>query len=309
MKLGLASVLVFALPSAFANNKGGCGMTYKDLTGKEAKQLPRSEVSQPLGAPLPVLDWRNVNGTNWVTPPAYQLLPSPCGSCWAFASTGALADRYKIALENKYPDVHLSVQALVDCGAGTAGSCNGGSALAAYEFMAENGGLPDATCSPYIGHDNSNWSEIDCVDRQCRTCDRFGTCSYVPAAETELRYEISDYGSVVGVESMKAELRNGPIACLMYAHSDSFEDYKGGVIQDYTAYDGITHVVVVVGYGETADGMGFWVVKNSFGTNWGENGFYRQEIGKDIYNMESNECAWATVSEDSVRVVKERMPL
>ena len=46
--------------------------------------------------------------------------------------------------------------------------------------------------------------------------------------------------------------------------------------------------------------MEYWVVRNSFGTQWGELGYYRQEVGKDIYNMESHGCAWATPTAASV---------
>ena len=69
----------------------------------------------------------------------------------------------------------------------------------------------------------------------------------------------------------------------------------GGIITDATRYKGITHVVVVVGWGvDPQTKMEYWVVRNSFGTQWGELGYYRQEVGKDIYNMESHGCAWAT---------------
>ena len=98
----------------------------------------------------------------------------------------------------------------------------------------------------------------------------------------------------IGVEAMKAEVAaRGPIACLMYAHAPAFDDYTGGIIDDATRYDGITHVVVVAGWG-VDDGGEHWIVRNSFGTQWGELGYYRQRVGLDVYNMESNNCSWAT---------------
>lgn len=249
-----------------------------------------------------------MNGTNYVTSPSYQMLPSQCGSCWAFASTGALADRYKIALRNEHPDIVLSVQSLLDCGS-DAGSCNGGNALAAYEYIFDSGGITDSTCLPYKGVDNSNWAEVSCTDRICQKCDRFGTCSYTPQASLQTLYKLDSYGWVEGVNDMKAELINGPIACLMYAHSEDFESYTGGIISDETEYDGITHVVVVTGWGVSDDGIEYWRVKNSFGTEWGENGFYRVEVGKNIYNMETNECAYAVPSADTIENIKKRAAL
>lgn len=227
--------------------------------------------------------------------------PSPCGSCWAFAATGALSDRVKIATKARLPDFSLSPQALLDCAAPHAGSCNGGSHTLAYEWAAEPPGLPDETCLPYRGMDHSNWGESPCADRLCRRCDRFGTCTFLPRNSTPA-VQVDEHGVVRGVAAMKAEIAaRGPIACLMYAHSDGFESYTGGVIDDETRYDGITHVVVVTGWGvDATSGDSFWVVRNSFGTQWGELGYYRQLIGKDIFNMESHDCAWATPSATSI---------
>lgn len=95
----------------------------------------------------------------------------------------------------------------------------------------------------------------------------------------------------------------------MYAHSEDFESYTGGIISDETEYDGITHVVVVTGWGVSDDGIEYWRVKNSFGTEWGENGFYRVEVGKNIYNMETNECAYAVPSADTIENIKKRAAL
>ena len=264
----------------------GCGRRAEDL-------LAGAPVPERVLSPIPkfsetlpeALDWRWVNGTVFTSRVGYQLLPSPCGSCWAFAATGALSDRVKIATKGRLVDFSISPQALLDC-AKDAGTCNGGNPNLAYHYAATVG-LPDETCLPYRGMDNSNWGESPCAERLCRRCDRFGSCNFVPRNATPA-IQVAEYGSVTGVAAMKAEIAaRGPIACLMYAHADSFEAYTGGVITDTTRYEGITHVVTVTGWGvDRASGAPYWVVRNSFGTAWGELGYYRQLMGKDIYNIE-----------------------
>jgi len=276
-----------------------CGQVASDLVAVVPSRVlsPRPPVKVP-----DTLDWRWVNGTAFTTRVGYQLVPSPCGSCWAFAATGALSDRVKIATKGRV-DFPISPQALLDCGK-AAGSCNGGSPELAYEYAATVG-LPDETCLPYRGMDNSNWGETPCADRLCRRCDRFGTCSFLPHNATPT-VQVHEHGQVKGVDEMKAEIAaRGPIACLMYAHAPAFESYAGGVIDDTTRYAGITHVVVVVGWGSDAGGQ-HWIVRNSFGSEWGELGHYRQRIGVDVYNMESHACAWATPAVDSVASLLKR---
>eukprot|EP00939_MAST-03C_sp_MAST-3C-sp1_P003916 g3916.t1 len=261
-----------------------------------------------------------MNGTDYTLLPANQMVPSPCGSCWAFGSTGALADRIAILSEGVKFDI--SPQGLLDCAGQSAGSCNGGSHYLAYAF-ASKFGLTDKTCLPYRGMDISNWGETPCETRMCRTCDRFGTCKYQDMNET-LSVRVSQYGSLQGVDAMKMEIAaRGPIACSMYAHSQGFENYAGGIISDTTKYPGTTHVVNVVGFSYatttkkrgTADdetdttSVPYWIVRNSFGTGWGELGYYRVEMGKDIFNMESSNCSWALPDPGFIDTLKNKRVL
>jgi cathepsin X len=297
---------LIAFPSASHINR--CGLTAESMLPAGSAVPKRVFTETPhekrrrLGAaapPLPeALDWSHVNGTSFTNRVGYQLIPSPCGSCWAFAATGALSDRVKIATGALLPEFNLAPQGLLDCAAPKAGSCNGGSHTLANEFAANNP-LSDETCLPYRGMDHSNWGETDCAERMCRRCDRFGTCSFLPANATP-GIKVEEHGTVKGVEEMKAEIAaRGPIACLMYAHSQGFDSYTGGVITDPTRYDGITHVVTVTGWGKEGN-TSFWKIRNSFGTQWGELGYYRQEVGKDVFNMESHDCAWATPDGPSI---------
>ena len=176
----------------------------------------------------------------------------------------------------------------------------------AYEFLTKTA-LTDSTCLPYRGMDNSNWAETDCSERMCRNSDRFGNVAFVPSNQS-LGVKVAEYGQVLGVEAMKAEIAaRGPIACSMWAHSDLFEKYTGGVITDRTKYPGTTHVINVVGWGrEEAQGLSYWIVRNSFGTNWGELGYYRAEMGANIYNMESHNCSWAVPDPAATSALRRR---
>lgn len=234
-------------------------------------------------------DWRMVNGTCFVSPVTNQFLPSPCGACWAHASTGALTDRIIIATGAKLPVVQLSPQVLLDCASKTAGTCKGGADILAYQFIHENG-ITDVSCSPYMGVDEFYWSELPCADTMCRSCDIQGTCKFVNGT----KYFASEYGSIQGEAEMMAEIyARGPIACSVYAHGESFVNYKGGVITDPTAYNHTTHVVALTGWGTGKDGTKYWVGRNSFGTAWGEEGWFKLQRGVNCLDVEKHPCAWA----------------
>lgn len=86
--------------------------------------------------------------------------------------------------------------------------------------------------------------------------------------------------------------QRGPIACGI-AVPDSLEEYTGGVYCDTTGDLNIVHDISVVGYGVTEDGQKYWTVRNSWGTHWGEGGFFRVCRGTNNIAIESD-CAWAT---------------
>jgi hypothetical protein len=112
------------------------------LTPVVVHQLPAGELPT-------AFDWRNVDGVRYATPSKTQQVPRICGACWAFAATGTLSDRVRIAAKGTPVDVSLSPQTLLDCHM-DAGSCNGGSSLAAFTSVHDSTtGFTDETCSPY----------------------------------------------------------------------------------------------------------------------------------------------------------------
>ena len=90
-------------------------------------------------------NWDNVGGKSYLTKMLNQHIPHYCGSCWAHATISALQDRIKIARKGEGHDINLSIQYLLNCGAGIAGSCHGGWHTGVYELIQEKGFIPYET--------------------------------------------------------------------------------------------------------------------------------------------------------------------
>jgi len=225
-------------------------------------------------------DWRNVKGVNYVTPPRNQHIPQYCGACWAFSSSSSLSDRIKIKRKAKWPDVALSPQMLVNCGPG---SCKGGNSHMVYAWLNTKGGVTDETCQPYQAKSKKcNAMNI------CRDCKHSGGCY---AVKNPSKYKVSQYGFVKGEKNMMAEIKSrGPISCRQ-AVTKAFFAYKGGIFKDTSGDTFPRHATSVTGWGKSASGQKYWIVRNSWGTYWGENGYFKIAKGVNNLGIES-ECSW-----------------
>jgi len=260
--------------------------------------LDMYQTSQTTSTTFPdAFSWSNVDGVNYLTKNLNQHIPSYCGSCWAHGSISALSDRIKIMRKAQFPDIQLSIQFLLNCQFG--GSCMGGDHLAAYKSIYEYGNIPFEDCMVYQSC-SSDSKEIACANKAdftcdpiniCRTCDTFsnhgGKCvpiNYYPNAT------IANFGSVRGVENMKNEIfTNGPIACGINAIE--IDDYHGGILDVPNAKKTINHIISIVGWGNDL-GKDYWIIRNSWGSYWGEMGFMRLVIGENQLGIEKS-CAFA----------------
>lgn len=221
--------------------------------GARLLPLARSETTREddlVVAALPaVLDWRDRDG-NWVTGIRDQ---ENCGSCWAFATVGVLESLLKIT-KHMPGEVDLSEQTVLSCSG--AGDCEGGYMGQASEFLRTTG-TPREDCFPYSASDEA-----------CHPC---GGWMGKTARITSFR----EYGDA-SPAALETALQDAPIAAYLEVYSD-FYNYRSGV---YERTAGATykggHGVVIVGYN---DADHYWICKNSWGPNWGENGFFRIRWG------------------------------
>jgi len=256
------------------DRQGCANIDYSDAVLSVTGDIPWSHVHTN---DLPsAFDWRNVNGKNYLSWTRNQHIPQYCGSCWAQATTSALADRINIARNATFPTIALSVQAILNCKAG--GTCRGGNPGNVYGF-AKSHGIPDDSCQNYIAKDPAS---ATCSDIQiCEDCspstDGSSNCT---AIKNPKLWKVSNHGVLSGADAMKkAIFANGPIACSIDATAKLVE-YTGGIFSQVLVAPIPNHIVSVVGWG-VENGTEYWIVRNSWGIAWGEQGFFRIITGKN----------------------------
>jgi len=264
--------------------RGAVIVDMPDHTEKSHVHTPEPWRSMDLSALPTDVDWRNVDGVNFVTKDLNQHIPQYCGSCWAHGAMSSLADRIKILRKAQWPDYNLSVQYILNCGTSVAGSCYGGTATGAFQF-AKSKGIPLDTCLPYQADD------FDCTPiNTCRNCKGppgEGTCW---AQQNYTRFFVDQYSEIDGVQKIMAEIvSRGPVAAGIDA--TVLEDYTGGIIMQ-TSPANINHIISIVGYGTQA-GVDYWIGRNSWGQYWGEGGWFRIVRNRNALGIEDM-VSWAT---------------
>jgi len=263
-------------------------------------------------------DWRNVGGRSYVTSDVNQHIPQYCGSCWIHGTVAALNDRIKIRRGGAYPDVMLSRQALMNCVPGEGGAkppgCNGGDSIMIHKYMHKTL-VPDESCMPYLAKNMDGCSPYNFC-RNCAPADAGppvpAGCFSIPASGYQ-GYGVSEYGQLAGEEAMKKEiLARGPIACSMACDDSFLNGYASnagsheGVFVTDTKYNDsqVDHVVSVTGWGETPGGIKYWIIRNSWGTYWGEHGWFKVRRGVN-QNLIEAQCDWAVPTFKGLKTVIE----
>lgn len=196
-----------------------------------------------------------------------------CGSCWAFGASEALSDRLCIATSGAI-NVVLSPENLVSCDTTDQG-CGGGYLQNAWEFMASSGIVSDA-CFPYTAGDG------DAAPCQSTCSDGSQWQPYYVEASS-----IQTYTDVASIQT--AIMTNGPVEGAFTVYQD-FMSYKSGVYTHKTGSMLGGHAIKILGWG-TDNGQDYWLVANSWGTSWGEAGFFRIARGTDECGIEDNVVA------------------
>lgn len=203
-----------------------------------------SSFSSTISAPASV-DWREKGA---VTPVKDQ---GQCGSCWSFSATGSMEGAWAIKTGNL---VSLSEQQLVDCSYGVKYGnlgCNGGLMDSAFQYAIDNAGM--------------------CTEDSYKYTASKGTCEKcTPEVKISSCVDVTPDNEV----DLEKAVAIGPVSVAIEADTKVFQFYKSGIITDSSCGTNLDHGVLVVGYG-TEGSSDYWIVKNSWGPTWGENGYVR----------------------------------
>ncbi|XP_028827517.1 cathepsin L1-like [Denticeps clupeoides] len=209
------------------------------------------------------VDWRK---EGYVTEVKNQ---GQCGSCWAFSTTGALEGQH---FKQSGQLVSLSEQQLVDCASSYGpDGCNGGWMDSAFTYIKDNGGLDTEDAYPYYGQEEGN-------------------CNYDPSGVGATCTGYVDVAEGDENALQQAVATVGPVSVAIDVNHDSFMSYQSGIYDEPACSStDLDHAVLVVGYG-TEDNQDFWLVKNSWGTEWGDQGYIKMSRNKN------NQCGIASAA-------------
>jgi len=218
------------------------------LTYKHENVTVHAPYLQLDDAPASVVDWRTKGAVTKVKD------QGQCGSCWAFSATEALESYFFLKKGKLY---EFSAQQITSCDK-VDGGCNGGWPYRAFDYVKSAGGIETSADYPYTSGGGST-----------------GTCKFV-SSKAVAGSAPSGYTNIAKSETqLQTALNNGPASVCVAA--DAFQTYHSGILKSCPG--SIDHCVQAVGYDTDNN---YWIVRNSWNTNWGEQGYIRIEMGKDL---------------------------
>ena len=191
------------------------------------------------------VDWRDKGAVTNVKNQGH------CGGCWAFSTTGSIEGLIAIQSGNLF---NISEQQLIDCSTSEGNhGCEGGIMEKGYQYVINNDGICSEEEYPYTAQDG-----------ECQECKSI--------------VKISKYGDITpnSEKILKRAVAKQPVSVAIQANLSTFQLYSSGIYSDPNCGDELDHGVLVVGYGyDILHDMEYWIVKNSWGSGWGENGYIR----------------------------------
>lgn len=210
---------------------------------------------------------------------------SACGSCWAVSTAAAAAER--LCVKTGVDNMFLSSRDLLSCCSSCGFGCQGGWPSSAWDYIKNTGlvtGSPSSTNNtlcvkyPFLTCHHHTEGEPQCSDYDFDTPSCQKSCdvdSTWPVAYNQDKVKFSRSYSVSGEENIKKELfENGPMT-FSYTVYEDFMNYKSGVYKHVSGKQLGGHATVLVGFGETDEGVKYWIVKNNWNSSWAEKGYFR----------------------------------
>jgi len=250
-----------------------------------AEQLAGIDPSElPLGVPLPdatppgrypppdpeapEFTWQDVDGEDWTSPVTNQ---AQCGSCAIFAAVSTIEASLNVAFGDANLDYDLAEQYFLDC---TPASCADGTNHLVCLNQTLHHGVPDEACMPYMAADQE-CADIceDSPQRMVRAAGWGWVASYILDEPTD--------------EEIKQALALGPVTTSMDVYSDYF-GYVDGVYEPAEGLEVVGgHAVPIIGWNDEHDS---WYCKNSWGTEWGQDGYF--EIRRGAAGIDGPFTTW-----------------
>ena len=192
------------------------------------------------------MDWRTAGAVNAVKD------QGQCGSCWAFSAIGTLEGAHFLATGNL---LSFAEQQLVDCNRSWTGNhgCNGGWYYTAWNYLSSSFAIEESVYK-YTAQN--------------------GTCEYAQLEKTNVETLKTTYPKKNNSDQLKAAVAKQPVSVAIEADKLVFQQYSSGVFDSAKCGTTLDHAVMLVGYG-TENGQDYFILRNSWGTTWGEKGYMK----------------------------------